>query len=60
MRSAVTQEPPHGAHQLLGAARLLARLGADHAVGGVVGEQLQRDLVERGLDAVTWVTTSMQ
>jgi hypothetical protein len=47
---ATAQESSYGGHQLFGLLGALAGVGVDDAVGGVLVEQPQGDLVQRGLD----------
>ena len=58
--SAAAHQPADGRHQLVGLLVALGVLGAHHAVVGVVVEQAEGHLVERGLEALIWVSTSMQ
>src|SRR5215212_2376795 len=49
-KSVTPDQTPDGAHHLLGLLLAVALAGSDHAVASVVLEQLERHLVQRGLD----------
>src|SRR4029453_3935161 len=48
--SPAAHEAPDGGHQLIGLLGPVGALGAHHAVAGVLVEQPERDLVQRGVD----------